>query len=227
MSQTAPRAHRRDTSPHVDAPVGSRMLLRLGLPSDSADIGEVNAELAGLSHYEFLLLKLPPLPGLRTRLMPGTTLTIRFIHNGEACVYRGELISHVSKPSLMIFASYPSTMDVLPLRDHRRTVCTLPVMATSRFGDFKGVVCDISMGGCQAVFDSKNNPAIRQIKADEPITLQMTLGPESSNMRVLCTVRSVNSEKFRLTMGLAFENPEDSFLTSLTSFLDSAQILSV
>ncbi len=229
MSQgTTTIQRRREITPRLTINIGSKVLMRFGLTAGSSQessSGEIQAELVGLSHYEYLILRLPPMPGLLSKLAMGISIKVRFIHEGTACLFAAEVLAYVTKPALLVFISYPQSLEALPLRQHRRITCAIPALIRSRVGDLKGIICDLSNGGCRLVLDMRGQSTARQLQVGENAVLQASLSPDGAPNAVSATLRSVEMEQFRFVSGVSFDSADDRFWASLESFLESASNL--
>lgn len=215
--------HSRETGARLNLDVGTRMALNLGM--QKGDDGKVAAELVGMVHFEYIILRLPWVPGLRTRLVAGATVTVRFVSNGELCGFQAEIITHIPKPSLLLFLQYPEVIEKLALRQHKRLQCALPVQMHSRRGDAAGVIADLSQGGCRVAFDVRGLQGLRQTVADDVIVLRIPLNSDGVPSAVTCTVRSVELDVSRMQLGLSFTEADKDFWAALETFLTSAYLL--
>ena len=213
----------RETGMRLALEIGTRMAVNLGM--QKGDDGRIAADLVGMVHFEYIILRLPWVPGLRTRLVPGAGVTVRFVNNGELCGFQSQILVHIPKPSLLLFLTYPEVIEKLALRQHKRLQCALPVQMHSRRGDAQGVVADLSQGGCRVAFDVRGQQGLRQTVADDVIVLRVPLNSEGVPVAVTCTVRSVEQDVSRMQLGLSFTEADKDFWTALETFLTSAYLL--
>ena len=204
--------------------IGTRMSVTLDGQAQSE--GRIAADLVGMVHFEYLILRLPWVPGLRTRLVGGATVTVRFVSNGELCGFHAPVITHVPKPSLLLFLEYPEIIEKMALRQHKRVQCALPVQMHSRRGDAQGVIADLSQGGCRMAVDVRGQQGLRQTVAEDVIVLRVPLNSESMPLAVTCTVRSVSFDVNRMQLGLSFTEADSDFWAALEAFLTNAYLLS-
>lgn len=187
--------------------------------------GRIAADLVGMVHFEYIILRLPWVPGLRTRLVGGASVTVRFISNGELCGFQATVITHIAKPSLLLFLEYPEVVEKLALRQHKRVQCALPAQLHSRRGDAPGVIGDLSQGGCRMVVDVRGQQGLRQSVVGDVIVLRVSLNPNGAMSTVTCSVRSVSMDANRMQLGLAFTEADNEFQTTLETFLTTAYLL--
>ena len=219
--QTADKS-RRHTGKRLGLDVGMRMSLSL-LHEDGE--GRITAELVGLVHFEYLVLRLPWIPGLRTRLVAGAVVTVRFISDGVLCGFQSEIITHVGKPSLLLFVIYPDVVEKLSIRQHKRIQCALPAQLHSSRGDAKGLLANISQGGCRMLLDARKQTELRQSVAGDELVLRFHLEADSIAKAAKCDVRSVNADSSRIVLGISFTGKDPEFIVALQSFLEQASML--
>lgn len=214
----------RETGTRLSLEVGTRMAVTLGA-LDKGDDGRIAADLVGMVHFEYLILRLPWVPGLRSRLVGGVGATVRFVSEGELCGFQSPILTHVPKPSLLLFLEYPEVIEKLALRQHKRVQCALPVQVHSRRGDAQGVIADLSQGGCRMAIDVRGQQGLRQTVADDVLVLRVPLNSEGIPLTVTCTVRSVEADAARMQLGLSFSEADKDFWNALEQFLTSAYLL--
>ena len=213
----------REMGARLSLEIGTRMAVTIG--SQKGDDGRVAADLVGMVHYEYLILRLPWVPGLRSRLVGGATATVRFVNDGELCGFQVPILTHIAKPSLLLFLEYPEVIEKLALRQHKRVQCALPVQLHSRRGDAHGVIADLSRGGCRMAIDARGQLGLRQTVVDDVLVLRVPLNSEGIPLAVTCTVRSVEMDANRMQLGLSFTEADNDFWTALEAFLTSAYLL--
>lgn len=202
--------------------------MRVSLSLDGArenDDSRLSCELVGLVHFEFLILRLPWVPGLRQRLLPGNRGTLRFVSEGELYGFHVEIINHVAKPALMLFLAYPEVVETLSLRKHKRMICALPASVHSRRGEGLGIIQDLSMGGCRLVMDVRGQAGLRQMIVGDELLLQISLSTNALPPSVSSVVRSVSLETSRITLGLSFVDADDHFRKALSEYLNLSDLL--
>ncbi len=223
--ENAPEKHSRHSGIRLSLNVGMRMAISLGTEKDSPE-NRLSADLVGVVHFEYLIVRLPWVPGLRTRLVSGISPTVRFVSDGELCGFQSEIITHVAKPALLLFLQYPEVIEKLTLRQHKRVHCALPAQLHSRRGDAQGVIADLSRGGCRLAVNVRGQNGLRHTVSGDILVLRAILAAEGLPLAVTCTVRSVDTDANRMQLGLAFTEADDEFWSSLDLFLTYSELLS-
>ena len=213
----------RTTGVRLSLDIGTRMAVTIG--SQQGAGGRIAADLVGLIHFEYLILRLPWVPGLRSRLVGGVMGTVRFVSDGELCGFQSPILTHIAKPSLLLFLEYPEVVEKLALRQHKRVHCALPVQLHSRRGDAHGVIADLSRGGCRMAIDVRGQQGLRQTVVEDVMVLRVPLNSEGIPLAVTCTVRSVETDANRMRLGLSFTEADNEFWTALEGFLTTAYLL--
>ncbi len=217
--------HSRQTGARLALEVGIRMSISLGADRDSHE-GRIAADLVGVVHFEYLIVRLPWVPGLRTRLVGGAVATVRLVSQGELCGFQSEILTHVTKPALLLFLQYPEVIEKLALRQHKRVQCALPAQFHSRRGDAQGVIGDLSRGGCRLAFNARGQHELRQTVAGDILVVRATLSANGLPLAVTCTVRSVETDSNRILLGVSFTEADQEFWSSLDLFLAHSELLS-
>ncbi len=216
--------HSRHTGVRLSLDVGMRMSISLGTDRDAQE-GRIAADLVGMVHFEYLIVRLPWVPGLRTRLVGGASATVRFVSEGELCGFQSEILTHVTKPALLLFLQYPEVIEKLVLRQHKRVQCALPAQLHSRRGDAQGVIGDLSRGGCRLAVDVRGQHELRQTVAGDVLVVRATLSADGLPLAVTCTVRSVETDTNRMLLGVSFTEADDEFWSNLDLFLAHSELL--
>ncbi|MDR2892906.1 MAG: flagellar brake protein [Deltaproteobacteria bacterium] len=223
MTQTIASAQKKQGKtlhmPKIELEIGSKMLVRLGWGAEDAS-KEMTAELIGCLHYEYIVLRILPNPGLLSRLIPGTQARVRFLHDGAASEFNVSVLSYIVRPSLLIFLSYPESMNSISVRQFQRLQSRLPAVLFSSEGAFGGTIGDVSMGGCQLVADIRGQAAARNIQSGSGGTLQVCLKATGNPSKVNCVLRNVEIEHFQLSVGLAFDPEDKVFRKDLEEYLE-------
>ena len=203
--------------------IGTRMAVTID--DQPGNEGRIAADLVGMVHFEYLILRLPWVPGLRSRLVGGMSATVRFVSDGELCGFQSPILTHIAKPSLLLFLEYPEIIEKLALRQHKRVQCALPVQLHSRRGDAHGVIADLSQGGCRMAVDARGQQGLRQTVVEDVLVLRVPLNSDGIPLSVTCTVRSVAFDANRMQLGLSFTEADKDFWASLETFLTTAYLL--
>ena len=204
----------------IDIPVGTRLNLNFLNQKET-----FSAEMIGFSIYEYLIMQLPQIPGLRARLIPNETIAVRYIDRGTVFGFVSEVMSSIIRPGFLLFCSYPSSVEQIELRRHQRLNCLLPAIAHTPQGEFHCILQDLSHGGAKLVFKTKTSDAVRQIEADTPITVDFTLFMSKCEVPVPSVVRSVTVDGLKVILGIQFLDLPEQLRNEMGIYLDTVSYL--
>ena len=217
-----------ETMPKLAIELNSRVLVNLN-PMSSDKPARLQGEFLGASHYEFLILQLPSIPGLVNKLLPRTRMEVSFQVKGAINKFFAEIISYVVKPSLMVFTTYPDRMAVMEVRKDQRITCALPISLSTAHGDGIAVISDLSKGGCRLVLELTGQSKLRQLTEGDRVVLRgcftACLAAEGGSVRGIGIVRAVEISGSRMSVGLAFDEGEKAFTEVLAAYLDLVRVL--
>jgi hypothetical protein len=219
---TPARAYQ-EKMPKLNIEPNSRLYVRFNLLSHSSQ--PMQGEFLGMSHYEFILLRLPSVPGLRDRLIPKTMLEIRFLLEGAVHTFSADLISYSVKPALILYATYPDRLSIMKTRQHHRLTCALPVSLTTSRGDAVGIICDLSLGGCRVCLELTGQSGLRDLAVGDDIVLQVPLSATAALAGGTCVARKVEVTGSRLAIGLSFNDGQKDFIASVAGYLSLSRVL--
>lgn len=204
--------------------IGTRMLLRFGW-GDEKNAMDVPAEIVGYSHYEFIILRLQPAPGLLPRINQGGRVSARFLSDRAANLFQSEILGHLSRPALLVTLAYPNIMNTVQVRKHKRINSTLPVLVKKDGMEAAGIISDISRGGCRLVMDVRGQGLARVTAIGDKLELLVPLELRKNLENIYTTVRNIETEQYRMIMGLSFQPLSPEASRQLDAFLANSQIL--
>ncbi|MDL2291185.1 flagellar brake protein [Desulfovibrio sp. OttesenSCG-928-F20] len=212
------------TMPKLALDLNSRVFVNFNpLSSESVPL---QGEFLGTSHYEFLIIRLPSIPGLLKKMLPHLRIEISFLSGGARNSFIAEIITYTARPALLLFTSYPDRMSVMETRKSQRVTCAVPASLITPYGDALAVISDLSNGGCRVVMEMTGQSTVRKITEGDRVVMQLPLSPQESQVRGIGLVRSVETSGSRLTLGLAFEEKNGRFIDSVAAYLELVAVLS-
>ncbi|WP_243361944.1 flagellar brake protein [Fundidesulfovibrio terrae] len=192
---------RRSPGFHLDVSLGQPCVL-----SFESDKERFRSSVIGLEPYQFLIIRLPGVPGIQQKLALGPGITLRLECEGTLWGFKSRVLKTVLSPAPMLVVAYPYSAERLQLRRHRRATCFLPARITNDFLDVDGLVTDISLGGCHIVLDGAVSEKVLNIMTGDPVVL--TLNTEGdAPLRVDASVHRRKGGKVRQSLGLEFSSP--------------------
>lgn len=178
----------------------------------------VKCKLAGWGKDEFVMLKAPLSPGIRSRVTEGSQLAIRYLHQGELVGFRAEYIAFLVRPFPLLFVSYPYSFETHTLRGNHRLNCNLLATLAVAGTSFRGVILDISPGGCRFFFDPDDGPLPR-LSLETTVTGYFSMLGSSQTHPFKAKVASLDRYKDRGEVGLRFDSAETTLPVGLDDYL--------
>lgn len=131
--------------------------------------------LIGLKPNVFLIIKTPAIISKENLLSEGTSITVRYTYLGDIYAFTSKVIGSHEEPFKVTFLSYPDVVDKIEYRDTQRVSSNFP--ASLLFGStrVKGVITDISEGGCKFRTDAIEHIENLLLKRDSDVVLNFPL----------------------------------------------------
>ncbi|MEW9796841.1 flagellar brake domain-containing protein [Alteromonas sp. CYL-A6] len=156
---------------------------------------------------------------IRDLLPVGNDLVIRHVIEGDAgqvIAFRVKVLKLLSRPSGLLFTTFPSSMQAIGLRAERRSQPGIAVVVKSpAFGksqeDATGIIVDVSAKGCRVAMPV--NPEAPVLEADEAITLAYVV--EGENVDITATIKNSKIEKETIFYGIQFDEGQKAVNTLL------------
>ena len=218
----SPKAYQ-STMPKLDLEQNTRVFVRLNPLSQQSQ--PLQGEFLGTSHYEFMILRLPSVPGLLNKLLPPTRVEVRYMQEGAVHTFTTEIISYTVKPSLLLFTSYPDRMSVMDTRKHHRVMCALPILMHSPKGDGEGLICDLSLGGCRVSLELSGQSSMRDLMVGDNVVVQTVFNADGLPCGTKAVIRNVEFAGTQVAAGLSFTDKSPDFLVPLTRYVKMVQVL--
>ncbi len=182
--------------------------------------------LVGWVRNDFVVLKAPLTPGIRSRITEGSHLAVRYLHEGNLIGFRAEYIDFIVRPYPLLFISYPHGFEVHSLRGKCRLECNFLATLVGKGGMHRGVILDISQGGCKFFFDADQGAVPKMVIGDEVEGYFNTLGsPQTHPFKGV--VASVENLSRKREVGLRFDMSGTQLPDDLQGYMDEvSEILS-
>lgn len=216
------KKHYQECMPKLGLEFNTRVFIKLSTLSSNVPL---QGEFIGTSHYEFLILRLPSVPGLVKKLIPRALVEIRYQFEGADSSFAAEIISYTAKPAMLLFVTYPDRMSIQESRRHERLVCSLPTRLATPYGEALGVMKDLSTGGCRVAMELTGQSNIRKIVDGDRVVLNSVFANASEPVRGLGLVRNVDAAGSRISIGMSFDKGSKEFAQALGAYLDLIKAL--
>ncbi|MBU1248369.1 MAG: flagellar brake protein [Proteobacteria bacterium] len=178
----------------------------------------IKCSLVGWSKEEFVALKAPLTPGIRSRVTTGSQLAIRYLHEGNLIGFRAEYIDFIARPFPLLFVSYPFRFEKHALRGNRRVGCNFLATVSVRGATYQGIILDISHGGCKFVFAVEGG--LPKLQKNEPVEGYFTLLGNPQTFPFKGSVATLEGYRLRGQVGFSFSSQGTQLPEDLTSYMD-------
>ncbi len=195
-------------------------------------IGTFKSLLIGAEHGRYLLVKMPHVPDLVSKLYQKNHVIVRYLHSGKVFGFRSTLIGAIKEPVRLYLLSYPESIESHNTRKNERFDCLIPASINleglPEEIECKGFINDMSIGGCR--FRAKASACTDLDKLNVGDTLNLSfrfLGEETMQMLVV-ELRSMVVDKQQVTMGFSIKDgietePQRRALTFIREIITSLQ----
>jgi hypothetical protein len=205
-----------------DIEVGASLQIQVGQL-----ISRMESTLIGIRHGKYLIITMPRGPSQSAARLheEGTSLIVRYIHNGNVYGFKAAVLNMISSPEKLLAITYPVHVEVYELRNYPRLNCFLPARVFIGNRVIDGSVIDISRTGahytCSVCHDI--NQLAEQV-GDE-IQLDVQLPGTDGYTHIVANLRSVHASSDKMELGIRFDRFDTHQLTNLLSFLLDAHAL--
>lgn len=202
---------------HLKLKLGNPLLLRM-LCVDKRYEGKV----VGLEPYSYCIVQVRLPQDTISRLGQNPGVVVQVNSSGTVYGFRSEVINRVSVPAPLLFLSHPDSVERLALRRAERLDVTLPCSIHGAFGDHEVVLLDLCPSGCSFAARSSLKSPLRTAQPGERLILRCDLG-FGHTLTVPLTLRRVDEQKGRITMGGQFVDMTEESSQMLNNYLQRMQ----
>jgi len=189
--------------------VGSQVFVYIGRGREER---KVSAHLLGWQEGRFLLLSLPVEGGRTVPFPAGRDVILRYVLEGEVFGLRSRVLKVQFEPVPLLFLSFPSEIENVPLRSRPRVSVRLPTVASWLPG--KGEPKGVCFGFLRDVTPDGGLLQLELPKDAQPkgrsVHVTFLLG-QDEEVATTAQVRNVSAdgEAFQLGISFKWSNPED------------------
>jgi c-di-GMP-binding flagellar brake protein YcgR len=161
---------RAEKTTHLNIEIATDLFLRF-----SGKKGFFPSYLIGMKPDTFLIIKTPAIISQENLLSDDTLITVRYSYLGDIYSFNSTVMGTNEDPFKVTYLSYPHLIEKIEYRDSPRVNSYFP--ATLIFGgvNVKGIISDISVGGCKFRTDSIDQMDDLLIKRESGVKLQFPL----------------------------------------------------
>ena len=183
--------------------------------------GPFKSSLVGIVREKFVMIQLPMITGILNKLHDGNRVTARYLYSGSIYGFHSTVLAYITKPAPLLFLNYPRIVEILDLRECKRVDCFFPADAKIQEGEYKGLILDISTGGCKLSLDISGNIQIPHMEVGESINLSFRLIGSSEPQTVLGKVRTISRDQGKVVVGIQFDALDSEMVKSIEALIES------
>jgi hypothetical protein len=171
-------------------------------------LGASQSRLVGMDHGNYIIIRTPPLACIRSKLFEKNHGIVRYLFSGHVYAFHCTLLSVVTEPYRFSILSYPESVENMNLRRHERIPCIIAAEVNLKGRANKGIVSNISMGGCSFEFDRSCQREFPDLKVDEEAIISLYLQDQGAATTFNAAIRKVQIDQESMMVGLQFTPPE-------------------
>lgn len=197
--------------------IGTQLQFQLGTEARKF---KATGILVGMVPDEYLLIRVPAIPGILSRLIEGNTIVVRYIYAGNVYGFASKVQSYIQKPALIVFLTYPAAVESMNLRKTQRIECRFPATVKTDHGEYKAVIIDISLGGCRVCFEVVAGES-SSMDTDQTVTVSFYLAAIAEKQVIRGRVQNLKKDGQLFEMGIRFDQKNDAVLNNVKHYIDS------
>ena len=183
--------------------------------------GHFRSSMVGMQPDQFLLIQLPMITGILNKLQEGNRATVRYLYSGSVYGFHSTVLHFITKPTPLLFLTYPRTIEILQLRQAKRVDCFFAGSARIQGKEYQGAVVDISTGGCKFFIDTSGDVTVTQMAVGERMEVSFQLPGNSEPQNALGKVRSTSRDPMKVIVGIQFDALGAEVVNSIEALIGS------
>jgi len=208
---------------------GAALTVTLGTPMliEPQGMGDrFKTEFVGMGKGQFIIVRLPRIPGVNEHLYVEKKVTVRYVLHGNVYGFESEVLWTQAAPFRLLFLRYPSTIEILNLRKCQRVDCYLPVkvgvgeQGSGQYTEFEGMMLNLSCGGCQVVVDSVDKQ-LPPLSVDDDAALEFHMMGATKSTRIVGRAKNLSFNKNRMYLGVMFDTIPDDVRHGIDNYVNS------
>lgn len=211
---------------HVATPVkrssGVNVELRQGMSvvlQFSHDGKKYSSKIVGVDPYNFIITKMPLVPGISKMLFPGEGITLKYQCDGIIYGFDTEIVNFVLKPMPLLILAYPVSTERIELRRYKRIPCLIPVHMENEYERNLAFMVDISQGGCRLVLDKNGSEGVLNVMTGDKVTIHPILELFGSDT-VSAIVANAAEKDRNIIFGTTFQIEDPELSKRIVEFIE-------
>ena len=203
--------------------IGVQILLQVRSCQD-----RISSKFIGVEHGRYLILSVPLMStsDLKAIFAQGKGVVGRYIHEGRVLGFETEVQGVIIQPANLIFLKYPSSVQDMNLRKHKRNECYLPAEISADDTQAHGVIIDISLGGC--CLSTKHTAKLKKdsIAVDKKLKVQFALPGREGKLNIVSCIKNIRKDGHITMFGLQFCETPGEQTNQMHDFLNQITLIS-
>jgi c-di-GMP-binding flagellar brake protein YcgR len=197
--------------------LGTTLQLQVGQQERES---KVTGVLIGMVPDEYLLIRVPAIPGILDKLSEGNPMVVRYVYAGNIYGFTSTVLAYTHKPTLVVFISYPTSVESMSLRKAKRLQCFFPVKMKIGVEEHRAVIVDISLGGCRIYIEPGAGESLVQGKG-RTVSLAFYLTGLAEEQAIGGRIQNLKTEGMLAEIGIAFDPQNEAVLNNVKRYIDS------
>lgn len=200
--------------------------ISLDIATPAGQRGKFKAIFIGYLPKKYVLVQFPEsnkLGSFSRFITQGTSITVRGLiegHEGSVVAFASTVKQTIQLPSRMIVLEFPKKVTLQSLRSSLRIDVDIHVKIKVNNEYWKGVICNVSVNGCQ--INVSNGEALTLV-ADKQIDIILEDFLGMQNMNLKGSICNIKSQLNGVSLGVQFEEQSSSDVTKLVQHVVVAQ----
>lgn len=206
------------------------IVIELGAPIliEPSGLGEkIKTFFLGMEKKSYLITALSPLLGedklIYDYLYKGNRTKIFYTKEGIVNGFVSQVIAYTTSPFRHIYFTYPTDAEICNLRQSERTDCHLPAAIDCDGSQIRGMIVNLSGGGCAMCIDWDDQLADAGIVEGASFVVKFHLSKESQDRTVTCKIMNMRKRKDLALLGMKFEVIDDQTTKWISDFINHVQ----
>ncbi len=198
----------------MDIPNGSKLLLEVHGSKE-----RIGCAMVGHDQGAYIACK--PVSGALAKLASGLPVMARCLLDGDVVGFPAKVTGYIAKPFPLIFLSWPQEIERQPLRKAKRVDCYFPGVFLHRGREHKGLIIDLSAGGCRIRFDQLGPEYQKIFQCGDEMKVFFYIFDKDDHYSLDALIQNVSVEKGKLAVGLRFEKIRPEVMGKIEEYVES------
>ena len=191
--------------------IGSTIQVQLSEKSE-----RIKAKFIGMDPGAYLIISVPNIAELKEQIFRGREVVLRYITGGTIFGFESNVIALNLQPVRLLFLTYPKRIQSCEIRKYSRFDCTYYSQVVISGVNCRGIITNISMGGCQFVMDQPGEQGTSEVKVQDSVNLSFQPPGGKPIESVSGEVRSIKLSDNHVEIGIRFLDLQDDVKDVLT-----------